>query len=455
MVSNAKLNLRSDSVIRLFFSYFLPSLVAMLALSTYSTIDGIFVGKRLGENALAAIGLAWPIFPVLIAFELLFGIGAAAMSSYFLGKGKAFRARIIFSSVFYFATISSIVGGILLFYFSDSISLCLGASETLLPLVKEYTEIIYLGAFIIVLHPILDTFAINDRQPILAMVAMIVGAIMNVILNYLFIFVFDWGIRGSALATVMGHGIGMLILLQHFLRKKGDLYLIRAFDIYAIFMATKNGIPQSSSEISVGVMMLLFNHIIGGISGDRGLSIYSVLMYIGVIPFTILLSIAQGIQPIASYNYGAKLLDRVRNIFVFGVLFGFFVGAFLYGLFCLFSPYIIPLFLQDGIEARDSTLSSDIRDFMVIYFSSYLFLGINMVSAIFFQSIQQTVASLIITLSYTLIFAMIFVMILPKIFGFVGVMYSYPLGNLCAFFVSLLVILYEYRNGVLKNHASK
>ncbi|MDA3968914.1 MATE family efflux transporter [Helicobacter ibis] len=451
MVSNAKLNLKSDSVIRLFFSYFLPSLVAMLALSTYSTIDGIFVGKKLGENALAAIGLAWPIFPVLIAFELLFGIGAAAMSSYFLGKGKAFRARIIFSSVFYFAAISSVVGGILLFYYSDSISLYLGASETLLPLVKEYTEIIYLGAFIIVLHPILDTFAINDRQPILAMVAMLVGAVMNVVLNYLFIFVFDWGLSGSALATVMGHGIGMLILLQHFLRKRGDLYLIRAFDIYAILMATKNGIPQSSAEISVSIMMLLFNHIIGGISGDRGLSIYSVLMYVGIIPFTILLSVAQGIQPIASYNYGAKLIDRVRSVFTFGIIFGFFVGVFMYGLSYYFSPYIIPLFLQENINARDSSLFYDIRDSMMIYFMSYILLGINMVSAIFFQSIQRTLGSLIITLSYTLIFALIFALILPKIFGFVGVMYSYPLGNLCACFVVVLVILYECKKGVLRN----
>ena len=99
----SKIDLKTAKISKLFFTYFLPSLVAMLALSTYSTIDGIFVGKKLGENALAAIGIAWPIFPILIAFELLFSVGAAAMSSYFLGKGKAFRARIIFSSVFYFA----------------------------------------------------------------------------------------------------------------------------------------------------------------------------------------------------------------------------------------------------------------------------------------------------------------------------------------------------------------
>ncbi|MDE6958374.1 MAG: MATE family efflux transporter, partial [Helicobacter apodemus] len=270
-----KLNLKTTPIPRLFLSYFIPSLVAMLALSTYSTIDGIFVGKKLGENALAAIGIAWPIFPVLIAFELLFSVGGAAMSSYFLGKGKAFRARIIFSSVFYFALFTSIIGGFTLYYFSDFVALYLGANANLLPLVKEYTEIIYLGAFVIVLHPTLDIFAINDKQPILAMVAMIVGSCMNILLNYLFLFVFDFGIGGAALATILGHSIGACILLQHFLRKKGDLFLIRAFDVYALLNATKNGIPQSSSEISMSIMMLIFNHTIMNIAGDRGISIYS------------------------------------------------------------------------------------------------------------------------------------------------------------------------------------
>ncbi|MDY4426906.1 MULTISPECIES: MATE family efflux transporter [unclassified Helicobacter] len=446
----SKIDLKTATIPRLFFTYFLPSLVAMLALSTYSTIDGIFVGKKLGENALAAIGIAWPIFPILIAFELLFSVGAAAMSSYFLGKGKPFRARIIFSSVFYFAVFTSLVGGIILYCFSDTIALYLGSSETLLPLVIEYTEIIYLGAFIIVLHPMLDIFAINDKQPILAMIAMIVGALMNIVLNYLFLFVLEWGIHSSALATILGHGIGMCILLQHFLRKKGDLFLIKAFDIYAILMATKNGIPQSSSEISVSMMMLIFNHTIVGIAGDRGLAIYSVLMYVGIIPFTILLSMAQGIQPIASFNYGAKLFKRVKEVFYFGLGFSLLGGVALYISFYCLSPLIVPLFLQDNIVLRDPSLINDVKVAMDIYFLGYVLLGVNIVSAIFFQSIQRTTSSFIITFSYTLFFALFFVLILSKIYGFIGVIISYPLGILCASFVSLVVIFYEQRFGILK-----
>ncbi len=445
-----KLNLKTTPIPRLFLSYFIPSLVAMLALSTYSTIDGIFVGKKLGENALAAIGIAWPIFPVLIAFELLFSVGGAAMSSYFLGKGKAFRARIIFSSVFYFALFTSIIGGFTLYYFSDFVALYLGANANLLPLVKEYTEIIYLGAFVIVLHPTLDIFAINDKQPILAMAAMIVGSCMNILLNYLFLFVFDFGIGGAALATILGHSIGACILLQHFLRKKGDLFLIRAFDVYALLNATKNGIPQSSSEISMSIMMLIFNHTIMNIAGDRGISIYSVVMYMSIIPFTILLSVAQGVQPISSFNYGANLLRRVKEVFYFSLKFSLLVGIILYIAFYSFGSFVIPWFLQDNIASRDALLSLETKKAMNLYFMNFILLGINLVSATFFQSIQKTFISFIITLSYTLLFTLCFVLVLPKFYGFEGIMSANPLGVLCASIVVFGIILKEQKSGILK-----
>lgn len=447
----SKEELKTLGIPKLFFSYFIPALIAMLALSSYSTIDGIFVGKKLGENALAAIGIAWPIFPVLIAFELLFSVGGATMASYFLGRNKALHARVVFSSVFYFALVTSVIGGIVLFTFSDSIALMLGSSERLLPFVKEYTEVIYLGVFIIVLHPMLDIFAINDKQPVLAMVAMVVGAVSNIVLNYIFLFILEFGIASSALATLLGHGIGMCILLQHFLRKRGDLFLVRSFNIYALLNATKNGIPQSSSEVSVSVMMLIFNHTISDIAGDRGLAIYSVIMYVGIIPFTILLSMAQGVQPIASFNYGAKLMGRVIGIFKFGLLFSLVGGIVLYGLFYICSPYLVSWFLPDDIAMRDINLLKDTQDAMRLYFLGYALLGVNIVSAIFFQSIQRTLSSFIITFSYTLVFALLFVVSLPSFYGFIGVMLAYPLGILCATFVTGGIVLYERKKGILNN----
>ena len=221
------IDLKNQSIHKLYFRYFLPSLCAMFALSTYNVVDGIFLGQKLGENALAAVGIAWPVFPVMIAYELLFGIGAASIASYHLGRGEDERAREVFSSVFYFALLSSVAFGFVFYAFCDEIVILLGASENIAPLTSKFLRVIFLFSFVIVLHPLLDIFAINDKRPTLAMVAMIVGACANIVLNYTFVFV------------LMGHlglGVGYRARTRH-----------RLFDIaYSFFEAQRANLFRAS-----------------------------------------------------------------------------------------------------------------------------------------------------------------------------------------------------------------
>ena len=425
---NDKVDMRKDSIYKLFFYFFVPNLCAMLALSTYSTIDGIFVGKKLGENALAAIGLCWPIFPALIAFELLFGLGAASIASYFLGKGQDNRARLMFSSVFYFATLSSVIIGVILFFYVEEVALALGANDLVLPYVVEYLQVVFLSAVIMVLHPLLDVFVINDKRPILAMMAMIIGSVSNIVLNYIFLFVLELGMFGSALATAMGHGLGMMILLSHFVRKRGRIYFVWRFSLNAVFASAKNGVPQSISELSVAFVMIMFNHTLKALADSEEmkvsyLAIYSIVMYVGVVCFTILLSCAQGVQPVASYNYGAGEMKRVRGIYAFGVGFATALGILVYGVFMSIDSILVKLFLKS-------------------------------VSAIFFQSIQRPRSSFIITLSYNLVFVIILLFVLSYYYGIFGVWLSYPLSLVCSSVIVIAVIFYESRYGVLGKKTS-
>lgn len=454
--TNEKVDMRNDSIYKLFFYFFIPNLCAMLALSTYSTIDGIFVGKKLGEDALAAIGLCWPVFPVLIAFELLFGMGAAAIAAYFLGKGQDHRARLMFSSVFYFALISSVCIGILLFVYAREVGIALGASGDVLDYVVEYLQVIFLSAAIIILHPLLDVFVINDKRPILAMMAMIIGSVSNIILNYIFLFVWEWGMFGSALATALGHGLGMGILLTHFVRKKGRIYLVKRFSINAVLASAKNGIPQSLSELSVAVVIVMFNHTLVSLAVNESvkvsyLAIYSIVMYVGVVCFTILLSCAQGVQPVASYNYGAKQMGRVKQVYAFGVGFATLIGILVYVVFLLTDSYLVKLFLKSGQEGiLEPTLEA-----MKVYYVGYIFLGLNIVSSIFFQSIQRPRSSFVITLSYNLIFIIPLLFVLSHLYGVAGVWASYPLSLVFSSVVVVGVVLYEYRYGVFKDSTTK
>ena len=459
----AKIDLKTDSIPKLFFYYFIPALLAMLALSTYSTIDGIFVGKKVGENGLAAIGICWPIFPAFIAYELLFGFGGAAIVGYFLGKDHAYRARLVFCSIFYFVAISSVFIGIVGFCFADFIITALTANKPISSEIKDfalaYIKVIFLGTPMLILHPLCDIFVINDKRPILASIAMIVGSASNIVLNYVFLFVCDMGIEGSALATVSAHLIGFVVLFSHFISHKGKLFFIPRFSIASIISSAKSGIPESIAEVSAAAVMLLFNVTLLQIAGDDGVKIYSIMMYCGIVFFTILLSVSQALQPIASFNYGAGNFARLKIAFLFSLAMVVAIGVGIYALFYGFDRYLVELFLQkeDSTLVQSSLVNSALAhsslaertiEAMSVYYIGYVIFGINIVCAIFLQSVQRTVSSFIITICYTILFLAILLPPLSHAYGIDGAWASYPLSQVCAFVVAFGVMCYEWRYGI-------
>ncbi|CAJ99230.1 conserved hypothetical protein [Helicobacter acinonychis str. Sheeba] len=448
-----KIDLHKDSIGKLFFYYFIPLAFSMISLSTYSMIDGMFVGKKLGKEAIAAVNIAWPIFPALIAYELLFGFGAASIVGYFLGQNKTHRARLVFSSVFYFVAISTFILSMILLPFSENIARLFGSSDALLSMSKRYIEIILMGAVFMVLHPLADVFVVNDKRPILAMVAMLIGSLVNVFFNYLFIFVLEVGVQGSAIATVIGHAIGFLVLMQHFWFKKGQLYFIKRFSLSSIISSTKSGVPQSTAEFSASIMILLFNTAIIHTAGERFVSMYGIIMYNAVIFFTTLFAISQGIQPIASFSYGAKSLKRVKEVFVFGLKVAFCVGILFYGVYYFLDEFLIKLYLQPSDQ--DALFMQETKRAMNIYYTGYVFLGMTLLCAVFFQSIQRTRSSFIITISHTLGFMVVLLPILSYFYGIDGIWATYPIAQFLAFLTALGVTYYEIKKGVFTTYKEK
>ncbi|WP_187921144.1 HP1184 family multidrug efflux MATE transporter [Helicobacter pylori] len=448
-----KIDLHKDSIRKLFFYYFIPLAFSMISLSTYSMIDGMFVGKKLGKEAIAAVNIAWPIFPGLIAYELLFGFGAASIVGYFLGQNKTHRARLVFSSVFYFVALSAFILSMALLPFSETIARFFGSNDALLSMSKRYIEIILMGAVFMVLHPLADVFVVNDKRPILAMVAMLIGSLANIFFNYLFIFVLEVGVQGSAIATVIGHAIGVLVLMQHFWFKKGQLYFIKRFSLSSVISSAKSGVPQSTAEFSASVMILLFNTAIMHTAGERFVSVYGIVMYNAVIFFTTLFAISQGIQPIASFSYGARNLERVKEVFVFGLKVAFCIGIVFYGAYYFLDEFLIKLYLQPS--EQDPLFMQETKRAMNIYYVGYVFLGMTLLCAVFFQSIQRTKSSFIITLSHTLGFMVILLPILSHFYGIDGVWVTYPIAQFLAFLVALGVTYYEIKKGVFTTYKEK
>ncbi|GAA6815895.1 HP1184 family multidrug efflux MATE transporter [Helicobacter pylori] len=448
-----KIDLHKDSIRKLFFYYFIPLAFSMISLSTYSMIDGMFVGKKLGKEAIAAVNIAWPIFPGLIAYELLFGFGAASIVGYFLGQNKTHRARLVFSSVFYFVAISVFILSMALLPFSETIARLFGSNDALLGMSKRYIEIILMGAVFMVLHPLADVFVVNDKRPILAMVAMLIGSLANIFFNYLFIFVLEVGVQGSAIATVIGHAIGVLVLMQHFWFKKGQLYFIKRFSLSSVISSAKSGVPQSTAEFSASVMILLFNTAIMHTAGERFVSMYGIVMYNAIIFFTTLFAISQGIQPIASFSYGARNLEHVKEVFVFGLKVAFCIGIVFYGAYYFLDEFLIKLYLQPS--EQDPLFMQETKRAMNIYYVGYVFLGMTLLCAVFFQSIQRTKSSFIITISHTLGFMVILLPILSYFYGINGVWVTYPIAQFLAFLVALGVTYYEIKKGVFTTYKEK
>ncbi|GAA9055959.1 HP1184 family multidrug efflux MATE transporter [Helicobacter pylori] len=448
-----KIDLHKDSIRKLFFYYFIPLAFSMISLSTYSMIDGMFVGKKLGKEAIAAVNIAWPIFPALVAYELLFGFGAASIVGYFLGQNKTHRARLVFSSVFYFVAISVFILSMALLPFSETIARLFGSNDALLSMSKRYIEIILMGAVFMVLHPLADVFVVNDKRPILAMVAMLIGSLANIFFNYLFIFVLEVGVQGSAIATVIGHAIGVLVLMQHFWFKKGQLYFIKRFSLSSVISSAKSGVPQSTAEFSASVMILLFNTAIMHTAGERFVSMYGIVMYNAIIFFTTLFAISQGIQPIASFSYGARNLERVKEVFVFGLKVAFCIGIVFYGAYYFLDEFLIKLYLQPS--EQDALFMQETKRAMNIYYVGYVFLGMTLLCTVFFQSIQRTKSSFIITISHTLGFMVILLPILSHFYGINGVWVTYPIAQFLAFLVALGVTYYEIKKGVFTAYKEK
>ncbi len=448
-----KIDLHKDSIRKLFFYYFIPLAFSMISLSTYSMIDGMFVGKKLGKEAIAAVNIAWPIFPALVAYELLFGFGAASIVGYFLGQNKTHRARLVFSSVFYFVAISVFILSMALLPFSETIARLFGSNDALLGMSKRYIEIILMGAVFMVLHPLADVFVVNDKRPILAMVAMLIGSLANIFFNYLFIFVLEVGVQGSAIATVIGHAIGVLVLMQHFWFKKGQLYFIKRFSLSSVISSAKSGVPQSTAEFSASVMILLFNTAIMHTAGERFVSMYGIVMYNAIIFFTTLFAISQGIQPIASFSYGARSLERVKEVLVFGLKVAFCIGIVFYGAYYFLDEFLIKLYLQPS--EQDHLFMQETKRAMNIYYVGYVFLGMTLLCAVFFQSIQRTKSSFIITISHTLGFMVILLPILSHFYGINGVWVTYPIAQFLAFLVALGVTYYEIKKGVFSAYKEK
>lgn len=423
----------SMEIPRLFRKLFIPTVLGMVFSAIFVITDGIFVGKGVGSDALAAVNITAPLFMITTGLGLMFGVGASVVASIHLSQGKRKVAGINITQALAFASLLILLMSAFCFYFTGAVGRFLGSSERLLPLVTEYMQ--WYVPFL-VFYLLLNTgmFYIRlDGSPKYAMMCNAVAAVSNILLDYLFIFKLGWGLMGAAFATSIGTTIGGIMTLVYLLRFSKILKLVRIklskksmqLTWRNIGYMVKLGSSAFISEASIAVMMFLGNYVFIRYLGENGVAAFSIVCYFFPIIFMVYNAIAQSAQPIISYNFGQQdkarvqstVLLSIRVALIFGIC--FFIGTW------FFNKQIVSLFINPGYEAYTIAVEG------IPYFAiGYVFFAVNMVGISYYQSIEQAKRATMITLLRGVVFMSAGFLLLPALWGVKGIWLAVPFAEL-------------------------
>ncbi|TCZ74690.1 MATE family efflux transporter [Paenibacillus albiflavus] len=410
-------DLRNKSVHKLFVSYLIPAVLGMLLMSVNIIIDGVMVSRGVGEHALAGVNVALPAFSIIFSISLWIGMGGATLYSIALGENKVDRARSIFSQSMILAVVIVGILMVICLWRLEDLANIFGANEVILPYTLDYLNILLTFGIIYVLENVLSIFIRNDGNPKLAMLGLILTALLNIVFNYVFIFIYGWGVEGSALATIISAAIGFVVLLAHFFRKNS---VLKWSKLHFKWKIVKDiliiGFPSFVTEMSVAIITIGFNLAFIHNAGETGVAAFAMVNSVHSMALLIFFGVGAALQPLASFNYGAQLFDRLKSALRIAILTALIFGviAVLVGLF--FGEYIVMLF-----DVKNDFLLTLTINGISLFFLQYLFLGFNIVYAEYYQSIRQTAKSTMIILSRGLILVLPLLWILPKWLGVNGI----------------------------------
>ncbi len=431
-----------ESIPKLLLKFSLPAIVALLVNALYNIVDSIFVGQGVGDLALAGVTVVFPVVTTFIAFIMLIGMGATSLISIRLGEGKQEDAQKIAGNAL---LVFLILGAMLTVFgliFLEDILLLFGATPKVLPYSLKYMRIILSGSIFLAVGTGMNSFIRAEGKPKIAMLTMIIGAVTNIVLDYIFIFIFGWGIEGAAAATVASYIVTSTWVLYHFFAGRGILKLgfkSMKFDVALLGEIIKLGAPTFVIQITGSIQQLIMNRSLAKHGGDLSLAVIGIIMSITTFLIMPAMGIGQGAQPILGFNKGAKNFGRVKETLRLSVIsatavisLGFIVSkiwpAQLIGLF-----NDNPALIEDGVYA------------MNIFFKFIPLVSLQMLGANYFQAVGKAKHATVLGLLRQVLIFIPLLIIMPYIWGLDGVWWSAPISDLLAFCLTGVWLLYEYR----------
>lgn len=432
-----ELEIASGNIYKTFFKFTLPNMVGLIAMSSVALVDGYFVGNYVNRVALAAVNIIIPLITVVFGISIMLTIGAAVLIGTYLGEGKVNKASAVFTKVMITITVISLFFTVLCFIFSEEVSRLLGANDEIMVYAVPYLKMVSIFFLFQALEYSLSVIIRTDGNPYLASTAVLFGAVLNFILDYIFIVKMNIGISGAALGTGISFMTSTFLMLFHFILKKGRVYLTKQIGKWKeIIYASYNGSSELLSEASVAVVAYLFNNIMVQNLGTYGVEAFAVINYALWATNMLCYAVGDSLVPLISINYGAMQYKRIQKILSLSRISVIFIGASVFALFTFIPEKIIATLLNPVTDKDAFDIALVFADYMKY---AFLILGLNMVYSSSFTAFQKPLHSVVVALSRGLILPVIFIFTMPLFFADKGIYSAVPLAEALTFILSFIL----------------
>lgn len=434
---NHEVALANNSIPSLIRRFAIPSVIGMISIGIQSIIDGLIVGNFLGANALTGVSLIIPFYSFIASIAIIIGIGSQTLVSIGQGNGDYSKAQNSMTTGFFSIIIFGAIASILTLLFSENTATLLGATDIVITYSQGYIKGLLVCTIPICIAFYNDYMLRSMGHPKTAMTLMSSSVVLNIILNILFITVFDWSTFGVGFATGISFSISAIVSTLLLQSDKNNIKPLNGkFKPKLLWEMFYNGSSEGVSELAGGVTIFLFNITLMKYLGESGVAAFTIINYIYFIGTITLVGVSDGIIPIISYNFGAKQYNRCKAVFKYVVLVNITIGGVIAVIMVFLSPYIIEAFL----DSSEQEIIDIATNGAAIYAFAFLINGFNILSASFFTAITDAKRSIIISSLRGIVFMSIAVTMIPSVFGIEYVWFSVPIAELITFSISLTLI---------------
>lgn len=436
--------LGTESISKLLLKYSIPAIIGMMVNALYNVVDRIFIGNipGVGPMAITGLGVTMPIMTIIIAFGMLVGIGAVTNTSLKLGEGKREEAEEIIGNAITLALIIGLILTIIGAAFLNKILTMFGASEGTLQYAKDYMSVILIGTIFSIMAMMFNNLIRGDGNPKLSAIIMAVGCFTNIVLDAVFIFVFNMGIQGAALATIISQGITAIWGFLYYSKGKSNVKFKKVnlrlnkkmvLEIFAI------GGSPFAMQLATSLVQVTINHSLKSYGGDLAIGAMATISSINMIFVMPAYGFVQGMQPIVGFNYGAKKYDRAKKTLII-TLVASTVVFILGSLFVQITPQILV-----GMFNKDAQLMSITVNGLRKYLFALPIIGVSIVGTNYIQSTGNAKMAMLLSLLRQVIVLIPMVLILPKFFDLNGVWFAQPTADIISSVITGIVLFKEIR----------